>query len=298
MLGARIAMMVICSLAAAVASCLGLVGCKGRDAAPSGQVVARIGSQDITELELDNELRQANVPFEKRRDPSVVKPVMSQLVLRKYLMQQALAARLDREPDVLLDILRSREQVMANAVLARHSASASVADADVERYMAQHPAKFAARQMLTVDEIRFALPVNASQVIDANKSATSMDAVDRQLSSLRVAHVRSLGPMNEGDLPEGMVSAIAAQKSGGILFARIGANGVYLQVKSAVAAPLEGDAAGNAARQALTAAMRREELATANREAQRQVSYNPDYARLLNDSAQVMPVNEPGDPAR
>ena len=60
------------------------------------------------------------MPPDKQKDPAVVKRMLSQLVLRKYLLQQALAAKLDREPGVLLDILRSREQILASALYQPH----------------------------------------------------------------------------------------------------------------------------------------------------------------------------------
>ena len=96
-----------------------LVGCgKGGDnqaGASKGQVVAHVGTDVITIPELENEFRLANIPADKQKQPEIVKRILGELVLRKYLVQQALAAKLDREPSVLLDILRAREQVLASA---------------------------------------------------------------------------------------------------------------------------------------------------------------------------------------
>ena len=78
-------------------------------------MVARIGDQVVTVQELDTEFRWANVPNDRRRDPDIVKRVLGELVTRKYLLHQAQEAKLDREPTVLLDLLRAREQVLANA---------------------------------------------------------------------------------------------------------------------------------------------------------------------------------------
>src|SRR5882757_5182201 len=112
-----------------IVGCCGFVlaGCgkKSGDQATvaKGQVVAHVGDQVITTQELDNEFRLANIPPDKQKDPEFVKRVLSELVVRKYLLQQALEAKLDREPGVLLDLLRSREQVLENAFLARTVAS-------------------------------------------------------------------------------------------------------------------------------------------------------------------------------
>jgi len=105
----------ICSLA--LASC----GKKSdvTTEAPKSQVVAKIGNEVVTVQELDNEFRLGNVGAEKRKDPDTIKRVLGELVTRKYLVQQALDAKLDREPTVLLDILRSKELVLANALASR-----------------------------------------------------------------------------------------------------------------------------------------------------------------------------------
>jgi len=99
-----------------------LAGCGKKDqvaTAPRGQVVARVGDEVVTTQELENEFRWANIPAEKQKDPTIVKQVLSELVLRKYLLQQAINAKLDREPCVLLDLLRARAQVLATAFVSR-----------------------------------------------------------------------------------------------------------------------------------------------------------------------------------
>src|ERR1700690_1786570 len=88
--------------ACGLACVLALAGCgrKGADAvAAAGQVIAHVGPDEVTIQELENEFRWNNAPADKR-DDSVVKRALSELVGRKYLMQQALAAKLDREPTV------------------------------------------------------------------------------------------------------------------------------------------------------------------------------------------------------
>src|SRR3979409_1575024 len=92
---------------AGVVACCGLMlaacGKKAGDqaAAPNSQVVAHVGDQVVTTQELENEFRWANVPVDKQKDPEVIKRILSTLVARKYLLQQALTEKLDREPGVL-----------------------------------------------------------------------------------------------------------------------------------------------------------------------------------------------------
>jgi EpsD family peptidyl-prolyl cis-trans isomerase len=139
--------------------------------APKSQVVAKIGDQVVTTQELDNEFRLDNVPVEKRKDPESIKRVLGELVSRKYMVQQALEAKLDREPTVLLDMLRARELVLANALVTRNvtKKADSISQSDVNAYIANNPLKFADRQLMSVDQISFPLNATSQAVIDATK---------------------------------------------------------------------------------------------------------------------------------
>ena len=103
-----------------MAAALVLVGCGKKQEAQAvvGQVVAHVGPDNITQQEIDNELRLANVPPDKRSD-EVLKAALSRIIERKYLVEQAMAAKLDREPTVHLDLLRSREQILASTFVQR-----------------------------------------------------------------------------------------------------------------------------------------------------------------------------------
>ena len=119
----------IAAIACALPAAMLLAGCGKKQAEPAvvGQVIAHVGPDDVTQQELDNELRLANVPADKRSDP-ILKAALSRVVERKYLVQQAIAAKLDREPTVHLDILRSREQILAGAFVQRDLSSKMSAD--------------------------------------------------------------------------------------------------------------------------------------------------------------------------
>src|SRR4029077_20986368 len=116
---------------------------------------------DVTQQELDNELRLANVPADKRND-QIIKAALSRIVERKYLVQQAIAAKLDREPTVHLDLLRSREQVLAGAIMQRNLAAkaGSIGKADIDKFIAAHPLQFAKREIFNIEQITFSIPAN------------------------------------------------------------------------------------------------------------------------------------------
>jgi EpsD family peptidyl-prolyl cis-trans isomerase len=269
-----------------------LSGCgRGGDnqaAAPKGQVVAHVGNEVITTQELENEFRLNNIPADKQKDPATFKRIMNDLVARKYLARQALDAKLDREPGVLLDILRSRELVLANAAISRSVAAkvSALSNADVEKYIANNPTKFANRQIMAVEQITFPIGPNTQSVIDATRDAKSLDEIDQKLTAMGVPHNRSMGSINSAELPENLFNQMQTKKPDDVFFVRSGPNGVFIVLKSEETRPLSGEAATNFARQALRADLLKSELGMASVAANLEAKYEGDYANLMQQQVQ------------
>jgi EpsD family peptidyl-prolyl cis-trans isomerase len=262
-----------------------LAGCSKKDegAASSGQIIARVGTEDVTIQELENEFRLANIPADKQKDPAIIKQFLGELVLRKYLLQQAMEAKLDREPAVLLDILRARTQILANAVLARKIANQTVSRTDLDGYIAKNPGKFANRELVSVEQVSFAMTANAQSVIDANKEAKTLDEVDRQLASIGAQHSRSMATLDSSELPTDLFNAMQAKHADDVFFIRAAANGVFFKVIGETPRPLEGEAAANVARQLIKADMLKAELGMASVSASLEAKYEGAYTKIMEN---------------
>jgi len=270
---------------------LALAGCgKKTDVtseAPKSQVVAKIGNEVVTVQELDNEFRLGNVPAEKRKDPDTIKRVLGELVTRKYLVQQALDAKLDREPTVLLDILRSKELVLANALASRDvtTKSSSISKTDIDNYIAHNPLKFANRQVMSVEQISFPLSSTSQAVIEATKEMKTLDEVDQKLTGMGVQHSRSAGAISSGDLPQDLLNMILAKQADDIFFIRSGVNGVFFKVTGQEARPLEGEGAIDAARQYLRQDIVKSEVSMTSVAANLEAKYEGEYAGIMGRDA-------------
>jgi EpsD family peptidyl-prolyl cis-trans isomerase len=275
---ARTTLFVFCGLV--------LLGCgRGSDNQANktkGQVVARVGEEVITATELENELRLANVPPDKYKDPETLKRIFNDLAARKYLYRQAVAAKLDREPGVLLDMLRAREGVLANALVSRNvgSKAAALTQTEIDRYIAANPSKFANRQLLTVEQIAFQAGANLQAIVDSTKEKKSLDEIDQQLTAMNVPHGRSVSSINSADMPEAFMSQMREKKPDEVFFFRTGTNAMFLVVRREEARPLVGEAAHNLARQAVRADLMKAELGMASVAANLETKYEGEYANL------------------
>jgi EpsD family peptidyl-prolyl cis-trans isomerase len=264
-----------------------LLGCskkiEEKTEAPKSQVVARIGDEVVTTQELDNEFRLANVPVEKRKDPAAIKQVLGNIVTRKYLVRQALAKKLDREPTVLLDILRARELVLANAVASRELSekSAAIARADIDKYVANNPLKFADRQIMTTEQIVVPASSISQTLMDETKDANSLDQVDQKLTAMGIAHSRASGALSSGDVSPDFLKMILAKQADNVFFIHVDQNGIFFKVKDIESRPLEGEGAANLARQLMRVDLLRSEASMAAVAANLEAKYEGDYTNIM-----------------
>jgi EpsD family peptidyl-prolyl cis-trans isomerase len=264
-----------------------LLGCskkiEEKTEAPKSQVVARIGDEVVTTQELDNEFRLANIPTEKRKDAAAVRQILGELVTRKYMVRKALDAKLDREPTVLLDMLRARELVLANAVGSREVAekSSAITKSDIDSYIANNPLKFANRQIVSVEEIVFPANATSQALVDATKEMKTLDEVDQKLAAMGIAHARSMGTINSADVSSDFFNLMQAKQADDIFFIRSGANGVFFKVKGIESHALEGEGAVNVARQLLRVDLMKSEASMMAVAANLEAKYEGDYANIM-----------------
>jgi EpsD family peptidyl-prolyl cis-trans isomerase len=272
-----------------VALCgLALVGCSKNNEQSADvtktQIVAHVGNEIITTQELDNEFRLANIPTDKRKDPAAVRQVLGDLVTRKYMVRQALDGKFDREPTVLLDLLRAREIVLANAVASRDMAakSSAITKSDIDSYIANNPLKFANRQIMSIEQIVFPLNATPQAVADATKDMKTLDEVDQKLTEMGVAHNRSMGALNSGDVSPDFFNVMQAKQADDIFFIRSGPNGIFFKVKGQEARPLEGEGAFNLARQLLRLDLLKSEAGMTVVAASLEAKYEGEYAGIMS----------------
>jgi EpsD family peptidyl-prolyl cis-trans isomerase len=270
----------ICALIAATA--LGGCGKKQDTQAAVGQVIAHVGPDDVTQQEVDNELRLANVPADKRSD-EVVKAILSRIIERKYLVQQAIAAKLDREPTVHLDLLRSREQILAGAYIQRDlgAKATGISKNEVDAYIQAHPDQFARRQVYQIEQISFPPQKDMEALAAATKDFNSLSQVEAKLNQLDIKFTRGTATMDSATLPPEMKKAIDARKPDDVFFFRSRTSATYFKVTSVDDKPLTGDDADQFAKRELHGDLARKTATDTYNAALASAKYEGDYARIM-----------------
>jgi EpsD family peptidyl-prolyl cis-trans isomerase len=274
-----------CRAAISVACLLVVAGCNAQKpqqqaAQSKGQVIAKVGNEDVTIHELQNEYRLAGIAPDKVTE-QITRALLEEITRRKSLAQKAIAGGLDREPTVLLDILRGREQILATAVLQRdiQVRVAGIGRTEIDRYINANPERFARRARFDVEQITMNAIAARPEFMEAVKDATSLDTVEKKLVQDNIPFSRGSGSIFSGDLPPELLTRLRNRKDTDIFFVRAGNGGTFFRIKAEVPDPLTGDMA-----QARGQALLRNETAQAEvvkKGEEAQVTYFGEYEKLM-----------------
>ena len=278
----------VAAIACALPAAMLLAGCgkKQGEQAVVGQVIAHVGPDDVTYQELENELRLANVPADKRSD-QVIKAALSRIVERKYLVQQALAAKLDREPTVHLDLLRSREQILAGAYVQRDLSSkmSAISKNEIDSYIQAHPKQFDQRELFQVDQISFNAPKDVDALAAATKDFKSLDQIEKKLNEMNIKFSRGTATLDSATMPAQMMTVLDARKPDDVYFIRSRGSASFFKVTSVDQKPLTSDQANEFAKREVRVDIGRKGAEEISKTALADSKFEGDYARIMTTAA-------------
>ena len=287
--------------ATTIAAVLLLAGCNHKASEGSvGQVIGHIGTDDITQQEMLVEMQAHNVPADKQTDPTVIRKALADVATRKYLTQQAIAAKLDRQPATLLEILRARESVLAAKIVQREmfAKNSAFGNDAINGYIQSHSQQFTNRQMFTIDQISF--PVSSKQEMDEISTATKdfkiLDQVDAKLNELNIKHVRHPGKLDGGTMPETMLNSLLVHKDDDVFFLRAGDGAMFFKVQKVEPQPVGGEDAKRIAHNMLQQDTLRKFSADAEKAALASAKFDGDFARIMAEgrpAASAIPAAAP-----
>jgi len=125
---------------------------------PTGQVVATVGSREITRRELQAEMggaAGATPAAQKAAQQLALRRIVQRVILANAAKEQGL----DKDPNFALLSQRADETILAQLLESKTAASVPAPSTEeIQQYQQTHPDQFADRKIFDVDQIRVSQP--------------------------------------------------------------------------------------------------------------------------------------------
>jgi EpsD family peptidyl-prolyl cis-trans isomerase len=211
----------------------------GNKAAPAkpGQALASVNGQEITVLQLNEELQRAGIGPSEQEAAS--KQLLQALIDRQLLQSAAVGEKLDRDPRVMQAVERARALIVANAYLQKRVGNtARPTPADVEEYYNKNPQFFANRKQFVMNELVLASADVTPALKAAADSARSLGEVAAWMDARKVKYGRSQVMRSTSDLTPDMSAHLLAKQKGQLFFVREGERSLLISVAEVRDAPV------------------------------------------------------------
>jgi peptidyl-prolyl cis-trans isomerase C len=185
----------------------------GAPKTPTGQVVATVGSREITQRELRLEMGsfKARNPEEQK---AAEQDALKRIIQRVILADEARAQGLEKDPNFVLLSQRGIDTLLIHLLETRIAASVpSPTVEEAEQYQQTNPNLFANRQILDLDQIRFAKPQDP-QFLKKLEPLKSLDDVAAFLKQQNIGFQRGPNTMDATGQNPQLLKAILALPPG------------------------------------------------------------------------------------
>ena len=278
-----------------VMAAIALSGCgQSEENAAKSQVIARLGGEDVTVAELDHEFQALKVPAEKR-DDATTRQVVGSIVARKYLAQQAVATHVDREPAVHLELMRSREEMLASIFAQRDLSMKldTVSNSEIAAFMEANPDQYKNRKIYAIEEVSFVPPLDIHAMIKEMGDVTSLDQVSAELKRRGVKATESTGSLDSGTLNETVLERIRARTATNVFFLEGPNSASFFVVTGETLSPYTPEAAMKRARSQLAYRLAMSSQSSIYDAAIKETKFVGDYVRLMKIGATTTPSPAP-----
>ncbi|HJW25281.1 MAG TPA: EpsD family peptidyl-prolyl cis-trans isomerase [Rhodocyclaceae bacterium] len=174
-----------------VASALTACGDKAGEGKPASQVAAKVNSGEISIHQINFVLQHmAGLTPEKTAEAK--RKVLDGLVDQELAVQQALEAKLDRDPKIMQTMEAARREILARAYLEQAVAGKNRPSPEAVRtYYREHPELFADRRIYRVQEIGF--PADPKVVAAVRQQIAKSKSGEDLLNGLRAQGIQVAG---------------------------------------------------------------------------------------------------------
>jgi EpsD family peptidyl-prolyl cis-trans isomerase len=227
---------VLCAALILVAATLSACGDKAKEKKP-GQALASVNGEEVTVLQLNEELQRAGVTANQQDAAS--KQLLQVLIDRQLLQEAAAKENLDRDPKVMQAIERAKSLIIAQAYLQKRVGNvAKPTSKEVEDYFNAHPEFFSNRKQLSMNEIVIAANDMTPEVRTAADSAKSLEEVAVWLDAHKIKYGRTQITRSTADVPPQLSSKLLSMPKGQLFAVKEGQRAMFISVTDVRDAPV------------------------------------------------------------
>jgi EpsD family peptidyl-prolyl cis-trans isomerase len=217
-------------------------GLGGRGQAPTGQVVAKVGDQEITLRQL-----RAELPPDLSSDPAAHKAAeqvaLRNMVIRAVLAQAARDQGLDKTPDFALQKQKVLEGLLVQSLQQKIiSKMPATTPEDAEAFVRAHSDMFAERKIFTVDQIMMRRPSDPAIFKDLEPLKT-FDQIEALLNARKIPFGRNQGSLDAASMDPRVVDSILKLPPNEVFVMPISDRVTMNQIRSVRIEPFTGPAA-------------------------------------------------------
>ncbi|MEO8342710.1 MAG: EpsD family peptidyl-prolyl cis-trans isomerase [Gallionella sp.] len=188
-----------------------LSACSNKEKA--GQALVRVNGEEITMLQVNEELKQAGIQAEQQEAAS--KQLLESLIDRQLILTEAATNKMDRTPDVMQAIERAKAQIITQAYLQDIiSKIPKPSRTEISDYFQSHPEFFSKRKQFDLQQ----LVIANKDYNDALKlfisSAKSLDEVAAWMDKYSIPYTRGQATRTSADLPPQVVTKLLELSKG------------------------------------------------------------------------------------
>ncbi len=216
-----------------------LAGCERHNGKSSSQVVAKVGSYEITQYEVNNAFaRLPEVPPEKASE--VRAQVLEGLITQRLAVNQAQVLKLDRSPAVAAALESARREVLARAFYEQIQSSQPEPTADeVRKYYNAHPELFSARRLYVIKSVAASnTPEVLAYAQEFANSGKNIDQFTQWLQDKGIRFNATTAVVAPESVPLDSLARLAQTKDGGILLRATDSSVSLAQILNSRSAPL------------------------------------------------------------
>lgn len=219
---------------------------------PTGQVVATVGSREITRRELQAELAGAP-PVAPKDQKAQQQAALQRIIQRVILADAAKQEGLDKVPDYALLSQRANDALLVQLLESKTAASVPApSNEEVQQFQETNPNLFAERKIFDVDQIRITRPSDP-QLAKKLEPLKTLDDIAAYLNQNHILFQRGANMLDAVGQNPKLLSAIMALPPHEV-FILSSADEIFVNMVTNVRTqPLVGDAAAKFAQNSLKA---------------------------------------------